>query len=78
MFIWCNQQAGPDESLKDVALRILHNKISAVPILSSSEDGSCPNLLFIACLSGILKREISLHLMSSTQLILLSAVDVNH
>ncbi|CDO98288.1 unnamed protein product [Coffea canephora] len=49
-------QAGPDESLKDVALRILHNKISAVPILSSSEDGSCPNLLFIACLSGILKH----------------------
>ncbi|KAL3512045.1 hypothetical protein ACH5RR_024762 [Cinchona calisaya] len=49
-------QAGPDESLKDVALRILQNEISAVPILSSTQDGSCPHLLFIACLSGILKH----------------------
>ncbi|MCD7458470.1 5'-AMP-activated protein kinase subunit gamma-1 [Datura stramonium] len=32
-------QAGPDESLKDVALTLLQNKISAVPILHSSEDG---------------------------------------
>lgn len=54
-------QASPDESLKDVALKILRNKISSVPILSSSEDGSCPNLLSIACLSGILK-DICRHL----------------
>ncbi|KAI5660342.1 hypothetical protein M9H77_29135 [Catharanthus roseus] len=52
---WCRQQAGPDESLKDVALRIIQNKISAVPILSSTQDGSCPQLLCMACLGGILK-----------------------
>ncbi|XP_059643248.1 sucrose nonfermenting 4-like protein isoform X2 [Cornus florida] len=48
-------QAGPDESLKDVALRILQNKISTVPVIHSMQDGSCPQLLHIACLSGILK-----------------------
>ncbi|KAF8365234.1 hypothetical protein HHK36_032754 [Tetracentron sinense] len=48
-------QAGPHESLKDVALRILQNKISTVPIIHSSQDGSCLQLLHLACLPGILK-----------------------
>ncbi|KAF5962096.1 hypothetical protein HYC85_003305 [Camellia sinensis] len=47
--------AGPDESLKDVALMILQNKISTVPIIYSTIEESCPLLLHIACLGGILK-----------------------
>uniref|UniRef100_A0A7C9D5V7 CBS domain-containing protein n=1 Tax=Opuntia streptacantha TaxID=393608 RepID=A0A7C9D5V7_OPUST len=48
--------AGPYDSLKDVALKILQNKISTVPIIhSSSPDGSFPQLLHLASLSGILK-----------------------
>ncbi|OIS97731.1 PREDICTED: sucrose nonfermenting 4-like protein isoform X1 [Nicotiana attenuata] len=46
-------QAGPDDSLKDVALLLLHNKISAVPLLHSPEDESCVQLLHTACLAGI-------------------------
>ncbi|KAL2462274.1 Sucrose nonfermenting 4-like protein [Abeliophyllum distichum] len=49
-------QAGPDESLGGLASRILHNKISAVPIIHSAKDGSCPQLLHVACLSEILKH----------------------
>uniref|UniRef100_M1B454 AMP-activated protein kinase, gamma regulatory subunit n=1 Tax=Solanum tuberosum TaxID=4113 RepID=M1B454_SOLTU len=49
-------QAGPDESLKDVALTLLQNKISAVPVLHSSEDGSSSQLLHTACLAGILNH----------------------
>ncbi|XP_077250191.1 sucrose nonfermenting 4-like protein [Tasmannia lanceolata] len=49
--------AGPHDSLKDVALRILQNEISTVPIIHSSmQDGSCPQLLHVACLSGILNH----------------------
>ncbi|THF99160.1 hypothetical protein TEA_010611 [Camellia sinensis var. sinensis] len=51
--------AGPDESLKDVALMILQNKISTVPIIYSTIEESCPLLLHIACLGGILKSQIS-------------------
>ncbi|XP_038980541.1 sucrose nonfermenting 4-like protein [Phoenix dactylifera] len=48
--------AGPYDSLKDVALKILQNDISTVPIIhSSSSDGLFPQLLHIASLSGILK-----------------------
>ncbi|XP_027366217.1 sucrose nonfermenting 4-like protein isoform X2 [Abrus precatorius] len=48
--------AGPHEYLKDVALKILQNKVATVPIIhSSSEDGSFPQLLHLASLSGILK-----------------------
>lgn len=48
--------AGPQDSLKDVALKLLQNKVSAVPIIhSSSQDGSHPQLLHLASLSGILK-----------------------
>ncbi|KAL6003530.1 hypothetical protein ACLOJK_023762 [Asimina triloba] len=39
-------QAGPHESLKDVAVRILRNQISVVPIIHSpTHDGSCPHPL---------------------------------
>ncbi|KAL6503415.1 AMP-activated serine/threonine-protein kinase regulatory subunit [Orobanche gracilis] len=49
-------QAGPDDSLKDIALRILQNGVATVPILhSSSPDASNPHLLHLASLSGILK-----------------------
>ncbi|KAL0388761.1 UNVERIFIED_CONTAM: Sucrose nonfermenting 4-like protein [Sesamum radiatum] len=49
-------QAGPDDSLKEVALKILQNGVATVPILhSSSADGSNPHLLHLASLSGILK-----------------------
>ncbi|XP_014512201.1 sucrose nonfermenting 4-like protein isoform X1 [Vigna radiata var. radiata] len=48
--------AGPLECLKDVALKILQDKVATVPIIqSSSEDGSFPQLLHLASLSEILK-----------------------
>ncbi|XP_057419415.1 sucrose nonfermenting 4-like protein [Lotus japonicus] len=48
--------AGPYDNLNDVAVKILQNEISTVPIIhSSSEDGSFPQLLHLASLSGILK-----------------------
>ncbi|KAK7277937.1 hypothetical protein RJT34_22957 [Clitoria ternatea] len=47
--------AGPHECLKDVAVKILQNNVTTVPIIhSSSEDGSFPQLLHLASLSGIL------------------------
>ncbi|KAL1543104.1 AMP-activated serine/threonine-protein kinase regulatory subunit [Salvia divinorum] len=49
-------QAGPDDSLKDVALKILQNGVATIPILHSlSVDASNPHLLHLASLSGILK-----------------------
>lgn len=53
--LFCNLQAGPDESLADVASRIRQNNISAIPVVHSV-NGLCPRLLHIACLSGVLKR----------------------
>ncbi|KAL3516079.1 hypothetical protein ACH5RR_022981 [Cinchona calisaya] len=48
--------AGPYDSLKDVAVKLLQNKVATVPIIhSSSQDGSVPQLLHLASLSGILK-----------------------
>ncbi|KAK1318912.1 Sucrose nonfermenting 4-like protein [Acorus calamus] len=48
--------AGPFDSLKDIALKILQNQVATVPIIhSSSQDGSYPQLLHLASLSGILK-----------------------
>ncbi|KAI7999305.1 Sucrose nonfermenting 4-like protein [Camellia lanceoleosa] len=47
--------ASHDESLKDVALMILQNRISTVPIIYSTIEESCPLLLHFACLGGILK-----------------------
>ncbi|GER33134.1 5'-AMP-activated protein kinase subunit gamma, partial [Striga asiatica] len=55
-FILIMREAGPDDSLKDVALKILQNGVATVPILySSSPDASNPHLLHLASLSGILK-----------------------
>ncbi|XP_010259698.1 PREDICTED: sucrose nonfermenting 4-like protein isoform X2 [Nelumbo nucifera] len=48
--------AGPYDSLKDVALKLLRNEVATVPIIhSTSQDGSFPQLLHLASLSGILK-----------------------
>uniref|UniRef100_A0A5B6YS18 Putative sucrose nonfermenting 4-like protein isoform X1 n=1 Tax=Davidia involucrata TaxID=16924 RepID=A0A5B6YS18_DAVIN len=52
----CLIHAGPYDSLKDVAIKILQNKVATVPIIhSSSQDCSFPQLLHLASLSGILK-----------------------
>ncbi|XP_073275212.1 sucrose nonfermenting 4-like protein isoform X5 [Primulina huaijiensis] len=52
--------AGPDDSLKEVALKILQNGAATVPIIHSpSEDASNQHLLFLASLSGILKSQVS-------------------
>ncbi|PPR95875.1 hypothetical protein GOBAR_AA24799 [Gossypium barbadense] len=52
----CLVQAGPYDSLKDVALKILKSKVATVPIMhSTSQDGSFPQLLHLATLSEILK-----------------------
>ncbi|KAK6130491.1 hypothetical protein DH2020_035749 [Rehmannia glutinosa] len=48
--------AGPDDNLKEVALKILQNDVATVPILHyMSVDASNPHLLHLASLSGILK-----------------------
>lgn len=48
--------AGPFDSLKDLALKILEKKVSTVPVIQPSlSDGSFPQLLHLASLSGILK-----------------------
>ncbi|XP_027121111.1 sucrose nonfermenting 4-like protein isoform X2 [Coffea arabica] len=48
--------AGPDDNLKDVALKILQNGVATVPIIhSSTEEGSYPQLLHLASLSDILQ-----------------------
>lgn len=48
--------AGPYDNLKDLTLKVLQNEVATVPIIhSSSEDGSFPQLLHLATLSGILK-----------------------
>ncbi|KAK1282743.1 Sucrose nonfermenting 4-like protein [Acorus calamus] len=48
-------QASPNDSLKDVALKIVRNNISTVPLTYSVPDGSCPMLLSVASLSEILQ-----------------------
>ncbi|KAM0025693.1 putative CBS domain-containing protein [Helianthus debilis subsp. tardiflorus] len=45
--------AGPHDSLKDVALKLLQNKVATVPIIT--HDGSVPQLLHLASLTGVLK-----------------------
>ncbi|CAI9762701.1 unnamed protein product [Fraxinus pennsylvanica] len=48
--------AGPNNNLKEVALKILQSGVSTVPIIHSpSEDALNPQLLHLASLSGILK-----------------------
>lgn len=57
-------QAGPNNNLKEVALKILQNGVSTVPIIHSpSEDASNPQLLHLASLSGILKCEENVQLL---------------
>lgn len=52
-------QAGPYDTLKDVASKILQNKVATVPVIhSSSQDASFPQILHLASLSGILKCEL--------------------
>ena len=52
-------QAGPYDNLKDISLKVLQNGVSSVPIVhSSSEDGSFPQLLHLASLSGVLKCKL--------------------
>ncbi|URD77332.1 CBS domain containing membrane protein [Musa troglodytarum] len=47
--------AGPYDSLKDVALNIVQNQVATVPIIDSpSQEESFPHLLHLASLSGIL------------------------
>lgn len=49
-------QAGPYDSLKEVALKILQNKVATVPIIHSTGlAGSCQEILYLASLSDILK-----------------------
>ncbi|XP_051129952.1 sucrose nonfermenting 4-like protein [Andrographis paniculata] len=49
-------QAGPDDSLKSIVLKILQNGVSTVPVIHyPSADPSNPQLLHLASLSGILK-----------------------
>lgn len=48
--------AGPYDTLKDVAIKILQNEVATIPIIhSSSPDGSFPQLLHLASLSDILR-----------------------
>ncbi|XP_073307886.1 sucrose nonfermenting 4-like protein [Primulina huaijiensis] len=49
-------QAGPDDSLNEVALKILQNGVATIPIIHCPlENASHPHLLHLASLSGILK-----------------------
>ncbi|KAF2589289.1 hypothetical protein F2Q70_00041955 [Brassica cretica] len=55
-FILILKEVGPYDNLKDVAMKILQNKVAAVPVIYSSlQDESYPQLLHLASLSGILK-----------------------
>ncbi|XP_023748461.1 sucrose nonfermenting 4-like protein isoform X1 [Lactuca sativa] len=46
----------PDDSLSDVAIRILQNHISAIPVVYVQQGSTCPQLLHVACLSGLLEH----------------------
>ncbi|XP_073226259.1 sucrose nonfermenting 4-like protein isoform X2 [Cicer arietinum] len=59
-FVLILREAEPYDNLKDAAVKILQKEVSTVPIIhSSSEDGSFPQLLHLASLSGILKSQVS-------------------
>ncbi|XP_071690263.1 sucrose nonfermenting 4-like protein [Rutidosis leptorrhynchoides] len=47
-------QVHPDETLNNVVVRILQNHVSGIPILYVLEGSTCPQLLHVACLGGIL------------------------
>jgi CBS domain-containing protein len=48
-------QAGPDENMKDVALKILRTGVAIVPIIQSSSQEGSAQLLHLASLSDILR-----------------------
>ncbi|GJX45111.1 hypothetical protein Tco_0261787 [Tanacetum coccineum] len=49
-------QAGPDENLEDITLKILQNRVATLPITHlTSDDGSYPQLLYLASLSEALQ-----------------------
>ncbi|KAK1435707.1 hypothetical protein QVD17_01473 [Tagetes erecta] len=50
----------PDETLNAVAFKILHSNISTVPVLYEVQDTNFPQLLHVACLSGLLQH-ITMH-----------------
>ncbi|XP_039126505.1 sucrose nonfermenting 4-like protein isoform X1 [Dioscorea cayenensis subsp. rotundata] len=47
--------ASDQECLKDVALKIVRNEISSLPVFKSSSQDTCMPLLTLACLPGVLK-----------------------
>lgn len=49
-------QVDPDESLITVVVRILQNHVSAIPVLYVAQGSSCPQLLHVACLGGLLQH----------------------
>ncbi|KAI3737474.1 hypothetical protein L2E82_27478 [Cichorium intybus] len=49
-------QVDPDESLNDVAVRILQNHISTIPVVYVQQGSTCPQLLHVACLGGLLEH----------------------
>ncbi|KAI3802575.1 hypothetical protein L1987_30713 [Smallanthus sonchifolius] len=49
-------QIHPDDSLNNVAVRILENHISSIPVLYVPEGSNCSQLLHVACLSGLLEH----------------------
>ncbi|KAI3773531.1 hypothetical protein L1987_48061 [Smallanthus sonchifolius] len=49
-------QIHPDDSLNNVAVRILESHISSIPVLYVPEGSTCPQLLHVACLSGLLEH----------------------
>ncbi|XP_071733400.1 sucrose nonfermenting 4-like protein isoform X2 [Rutidosis leptorrhynchoides] len=49
-------QVHPDESLNNVVVRILQNHVSGVPVLYVLEGSTCPQLLHVACLAGLLQH----------------------
>ncbi|XVE63020.1 hypothetical protein DITRI_Ditri06bG0166000 [Diplodiscus trichospermus] len=51
----CLVHAGPYDSFKDIAVKILESKVATVPITHSSEGGPFQQLLHLATLSEILK-----------------------
>ncbi|KAK9065172.1 hypothetical protein SSX86_016555 [Deinandra increscens subsp. villosa] len=46
----------PDENLNAIAISILQNHISTVPVLYVAQNSTCPQLLHVACLGGLLKH----------------------
>ncbi|KAJ0539883.1 hypothetical protein HanHA300_Chr08g0291611 [Helianthus annuus] len=50
------KQVDPDETLSAVAYKILHNHISSVPVIYMAQGATFPQLLHVACLSGLLKH----------------------